>query len=242
MLIFVLVTAVIIIGCMRSTGLAPVVNGWLQPNAQFSFYRVKAGDTIYSIAWAFGLDYQALAAINNLHSPYSIRSGEFLRMTIAPRWKQCTSLAKFATQKASSLKTRIEYWQPPGLVQPVFHWRWPVDDQIVRRYSVGMNGNQGLDIAGRYGEPVLAAADGIVVYSGAEVRGYGNLIIIKHNKSYLSAYAFNRRIFVKECSRVRAGQKIAEMGRSNTGRVLLHFQIRCNGKPVNPLRLLTLRQ
>ena len=236
-----LVIAVMVVGCMRNTGLAPVVNGWLQSDAKLSFYRVKAGDTIYSIAWAFGLDYQALAAVNNLNSPYSIRAGEFLRMTIAPRWKKFTSPARFATQRASSSKTRIEYWKPSRSGQLVSHWRWPVDEQIVRRYSIGMNGNQGLDITGRYGEPVRAAADGIVVYSGSEVRGYGNLVIIKHSESYLSAYAFNKRIFVKECSRVRAGQKIAEMGRSNAGRVMLHFQIRCNGKPVNPLRLLTVK-
>ena len=241
MVMFMLVIAVTIVGCMRSTGLAPVINGWLQPDAKLSFYRVKTGDTIYSIAWAFGLDYQALAAVNNLNFPYSIQAGEFLRMTIIPRWKKFASSARYGTRQVSSSETRIEYWQPSHLVRPVFHWRWPVDGQIVRRYSVGMNWNQGLDIAGRYGEPVRAAADGIVVYSGAQVRGYGNLIIIKHSKSYLSAYAFNKRIFVKACSRVRAGQKIAEMGRSSTGRVVLHFQIRCNGKPVNPLRLLTVK-
>ncbi|MFK3616329.1 murein hydrolase activator EnvC family protein, partial [Coxiella burnetii] len=94
-------------------------------------------------------------------------------------------------------------------------------------------------IAGHYGEAVRAASDGVVVYSGAGIRGYGNLIIVKHTNTYLSAYAFNKRILVKEGSRVRAGQKIAEMGRTNSGRVMLHFEIRRNGQPVNPLRYLS---
>ena len=223
---------------MKSTNLAPVVNGWLQPDAKSSFYRVKLGDTIYSIAWDFGLDYLALAAINNLNPPYSIRAGEVLRMTIIPRRQKFIHTARSATQQAFSSKTRVEYWQSSRSTQRVFHWRWPVHGQIVGHYSVRMNGNQGIDIAGRYGEPVRATADGVVVYSGSGVRGYGNLIIVKHSESYLSAYAFNKQILVRDGSRVRAGQEIAEMGRTDSGRVILHFQIRRKGKPVNPLRYL----
>ncbi len=234
MVVFLLLIA----GCMKSTNLAPVVNGWLQPDAKSSFYQVKSGDTIYSIAWAFGLDYRALAAVNNLNPLYSIRSGEVLRMTIIARGQKITPLTTLAAQTSFS-RTPLKYWQPPHIARPVSRWHWPAQGRIIGRYSVRMIGNQGIDIAGRYGEPVRAAADGIVVYSGAGVRGYGNLIILKHNESYLSAYAFNKRILVKEVSRVRPGQKIAEMGHNDAGRVMLHFEIRRDGKPVNPLRYLS---
>lgn len=218
----------VIDGCTRSVGLAPVVNGWLQPDAKSSFYRVKRGDTIYSIAWAFGLDYRALAAVNNLNSPYSIRLGQVLRMTNIARGGKKVS-------RTGLLTTSSSHWKPHHSL--VFRWSWPAQGRIIGRYSIGEN--QGINIAGRYGESIRAAAGGIVVYSGAGVRGYGNLVIIKHNESYLSAYAFNKRILVKEGSRVRTGQKIAEMGHTDAGRVMLHFEIRRNGKPVNPLQYLS---
>lgn len=232
------VLLLLIAGCMKSTDLAPVVNVWLQPDAKSSFYRVKSGDTIYSIAWAFGLDYRALAAVNNLDLLYSIRSGQVLRMTIIPRGQKITIPTRLPEQ-TSFLRTPLKYWQPPHIARPVSSWHWPAQGRIIGRYSLRMIGNQGIDIAGRYGEPVRSAADGIVVYSGAGVRGYGNLIIVKHNESYLSAYAFNKQILVKEGRRVRRGEKIAEMGYTDTGRVMLHFEIRRDGKPVNPLRYLS---
>ncbi|MBT8506429.1 peptidase [Coxiella-like endosymbiont of Rhipicephalus sanguineus] len=234
----VILLLLIVVGCMKSTDLAPVVNVWLQPDAKLSFYRVKSGDTIYSIAWAFGLDYRALAAVNNLNPLYSIRPGEVLRMTIIPRGKKIIPPTRLAAQTLFS-RTPLKYWQPPHIARPVFSWHWPAQGRIIGRYSVRIIGNQGIDIAGQYGEPVRAAADGIVVYSGAGVRGYGNLIIVKHNESYLSAYAFNKRILVKEGRRVRPGQKIAEMGHTDAGCVMLHFEIRRDGKPVNPLRYLS---
>lgn len=221
-------------GCVSSSHLAPVVNGWLQPKAKSSTYRVKKGDTIYSIAWAFGLDYRALAATNHLSPPYQIQAGQTLRMTTVPRGAHVS--------RSASTSPRIVYmtaWRPSQPTHPVSHWQWPAKGKVVDRYSQTIGGNQGVDIVGRYGEPVRAAANGVVVYSGAGVRGYGNLIIVKHNDSYLSAYAFNKRILVKEGSRVRAGQKIAEMGRTDAGRVMLHFEIRRDGKPMNPLRYLS---
>jgi lipoprotein NlpD len=101
--------------------------------------------------------------------------------------------------------------------------------------------NKGLDIGGKAGDPVLAAADGRVVYAGAGLRGYGNLIILKHNNTYLSAYAHNQTLLVKEDQMVRKGQKIAEMGSSDADRVKLHFEIRRQGKPVDPARYLPMR-
>lgn len=104
--------------------------------------------------------------------------------------------------------------------------------------GASMSGNKGIDIAGSLGQPVRAAAAGKVVYSGSGVRGYGNLIIIKHNQNYLSAYAYNQRLLVKEGANVKGGEMVAEMGKAETGKVLLHFEIRYNGQPVDPLGFL----
>ena len=234
-------------GCMRTDGGAPGVEGWLQPRAKSGFYRVKRGDTLYSIAWAFGLDYRALASANRLKPPYRIQPGQTLRMTIVPH-KQKTRSIRVAhnknemTKRASPQPQHIVYvsqWRSHQPTRVVSRWQWPARGRVVGYYSTKLAGNKGINIKGRYGEPIYAAANGIVVYSGAGVRGYGNLIIIKHNDSYLSAYAFNKRILVKEGSRVRVGQKIAEMGRDNAGSTMLHFEIRRNCKPVNPLRYLS---
>ncbi|WP_423063585.1 peptidoglycan DD-metalloendopeptidase family protein [Candidiatus Paracoxiella cheracis] len=229
--------------CSSGSNYAPVVNAWTQPSADSGLYRVKKGDTLYSIAWAFGLDYRALATANHLKPPYEIHAGQTLRMTIIPREQEQKSTivtrkkAQPVSKSKKSTKERIYVAQWPA--KPVTHWVWPATGRIIDRFSASLAGNNGINIAGRYGEPVRAASNGIVVYSGAGVRGYGNLIIVKHNNSYLSAYAFNKRLMVKEGTRVRAGQEIAEMGRDNSGKVMLHFEIRRNGKPVNPLKYLS---
>ncbi len=114
------------------------------------------------------------------------------------------------------------------------NWQWPVRGKVIRPFSLEMGGNKGIDIAGNLGEPVRAVAAGKVVYSGSGLRGYGNLIIIKHSDNYLSAYAYNQRLLVKEGEAVKAGAEIAKMGQNDMGCVLLHFEIRRNGKPVNP--------
>ena len=120
-------------------------------------------------------------------------------------------------------------------------WRWPADGKVVGTYVSGDQTKQGLDIAGSAGDPVRAAADGEVVYSGNGLIGYGELIIVKHNANFLSAYGHNRKRQVKEGERVKAGQEIAEMGATSASRDELHFEIRKNGKPVNPLEYLPAR-
>ena len=117
-------------------------------------------------------------------------------------------------------------------------WQWPTRGSVVATFVAGDESRNGLDISGRFGQPVLAAADGHVVYSGSGLIGYGNLVIVKHNAALLSAYGHNRVVRVKEGERVRRGQGIAEMGRRPGGDALLHFEIRRNGKPVNPLSFL----
>jgi lipoprotein NlpD len=116
-----------------------------------------------------------------------------------------------------------------------FSWRWPADGAVVSRFVVGETTKQGVDIAGSSGQAVRAAADGVVVYSGAGLVGYGELIIIKHNEQWLSAYGHNRKRLVNEGQNVKGGEQIAEMGRSGAARDMLHFEIRYNGKPVDPL-------
>jgi lipoprotein NlpD len=120
----------------------------------------------------------------------------------------------------------------------VHSWMWPVRGRVVGQFSSGQLGNKGIDIVGQYGQPVRASESGIVVYSGSGLRGYGNLIIIKHNASFLSAYAYNSELKVAEGEQVKAGQEIASMGRAMSGQVMLHFEIRRDGKPVNPLQYL----
>jgi lipoprotein NlpD len=135
---------------------------------------------------------------------------------------------------------------PPSVAPPVAPpaaisaagWRWPAQGALVGRFVAGDPKRQGIDIAGSAGQPVFAAADGVVVYSGAGLVGYGELIIVKHSDEWLSAYAHNRRRLVTEGSAVKGGQQIAELGRSGTSRDMLHFEVRRNGKPVDPLQVL----
>ncbi len=119
---------------------------------------------------------------------------------------------------------------------PVKRWHWPAKGKVVTYFS--QSGGKGINIAGKLGQPILSAADGRVVYSGSGLIGYGQLIIVKHNKRYLSAYAQNNKILVKEGDTVTGGQRIAEMGRSGSNRALLHFEIRRDGKPIDPMRYL----
>ena len=126
---------------------------------------------------------------------------------------------------------------PPAAIS-ASGWRWPARGQLVGRFVAGDPKRQGIDIAGSAGQPVFAAADGVVVYSGAGLVGYGELIIVKHSDEWLSAYAHNRRRLVAEGTTVKGGQQIAELGRSGTSRDMLHFEVRRNGKPVDPLQVL----
>ena len=228
--------------CFSDTSYAPTVNAWQQPQGQKGRYTVHKGDTIYSIAWSFGLDYRALAAANGLKPPYPIHPGQRLRMQTvlirnninlpqqsSPAYRRQKSIIKiYSAQQAMPAPKH----QPLRLSQ----WVRPAHGRIISAYSSKLAGNQGIDIAGWMGEPIRAAATGSVVYSGDGVRGYGNLLIIKHNDSYLSAYAFNKVNLVRVGQQVKAGDTIAKMGRDDAGCVKLHFEIRRDGKPVNPER------
>ncbi|MEA1888843.1 MAG: peptidoglycan DD-metalloendopeptidase family protein [Pseudomonadota bacterium] len=219
------------------------------PNAKYgSIYTVKRGDTLYSIAWAIKQDYRKLASWNGIRSPYLIRSGQRLRMyppsskkakpkTTKKTYSSGRSTHSSSTHAAKKSKTYKEK-PPQGKVK---RWTWPtINRKVTARFNPA-SGKYGIDIAGKFGDAIYATANGQVVYAGSGLRGYGKLIILKHNKTYLSAYAHNDSILVAEGQNIRAGKKIGRMGSNGKGRAILHFEIRKNGKPVNPASYLSSR-
>jgi len=283
-----LLGCLLILSCGGYRSPAPVRNLSIEPVNQKSSktgsYSVRKSDTLYSIAFKFGIDFKLLASINQIKYPYTIYPGQklSLRQTVLSKKKKpvvsSTSQSKKSSSKtainiaksntktttkantknATSAKvtssksihqsnkgkaskgtsTKTKKYSTFDGNRKVATWNWPVRN-IATKKVISAKGNQkGIDIQGYPGDAILASAAGKVVYSGNGLVGYGNLIIIKHNQSYLSAYAHNDKILVKEKSVVKAGQKIATMGKTNTGQVQLHFEIRRQGKQVNPLKYL----
>jgi len=231
--------AVFLTACGGGQAVAPVGSYGYKSKSKLkapSVYKVKKGDTLYSISWRYGLDYKKLAKINNIRSPYKIFVGQKLTFKSAnktyssKKTKSTTKKASKTTTKKASSSTQ---YSSGSLV-----WRWPTKGRVISTYSKTAAGRKGIDISGKAGQEVVAAASGKVVYSGNGLPRYGNLLIIKHNDVYLSAYAHNKKLLVKEGQRVKAGQKIATMGRLGTQRDQLHFEIRRNGKPIDPMRFL----
>lgn len=213
-----------------------------------TIHRVEKGDTLYSIAFACGEDVRTVAAWNHIKSPYTIYPGQLIRLTAPPvRYTPLPNPVRNPVKTAvKQAKTTNEIRTSKPVVTNVvkqgkISWQWPTKGKIISLYSAKDAGRKGIDIAGRNGQPVYAAAGGVVVYSGDGLRGYGNLIIIKHNDTYFSAYAHNRKLFAKEDQKVNKGQHIADMGSTEADRPLLHFEVRRDGKPVNPLLYLPKR-
>lgn len=204
-------------------------------------YRVRQGDTLYAIAWQKGVDYRLLAAWNGIRPPHRIYAGQILRLSPPAASRTPPPAPPTAAKPKPKPKPRV-YAAPqpaPALAAPKrLAWHWPAQGEIVSSFNARDPLRNGIKIAGRSGNPIRAAEAGKVVYSGSGLIGYGQLIIVKHNDNYLSAYGHNRKILVKEGDQVTKGQKIAEMGTANNGNPLLHFEIRRDGKPVDPLRLL----
>ncbi len=207
---------------------------------------VRRGDTLYAIARQQNITPRDLAAWNRLSEPYTIYPGQSLKLypptsstgtvvsTSTPqRPAGTTSSTPGVSRPATTPNTPA-----PAPVKSNISWRWPADGVVVGRYVAGDATKQGIDIAGSSGQAVRAAANGVVVYSGAGLVGYGELIIIKHNEQWLSAYGHNRKRLVNEGQNVKAGEQIAEMGRTGANRDMLHFEIRYNGKPVDPQQYL----
>ena len=202
--------------------------------------RVQRGDTLYGVAFRNEIDFRDLANWNNIAAPYTIYPGQSLRLYPAAGKTASGATASrpaTATRKPAAVAAPAARPAPPPVapIKSGFAWRWPADGQVVGRFVAGDASKQGIDIAGSSGQAVRAGGDGVVVYSGGGLVGYGELVIIKHSEAWLSAYGHNRKRLVNEGQNVKAGQQIAEMGRSGTARDMLHFEIRYNGKPVDPL-------
>jgi lipoprotein NlpD len=237
-----------------------------RPTVTTGQYVVRRGDTLFSIAFRYGWDYRALAARNQIPEPFTIRPGQTIRFDGrsssassavattpgAVRAPVASTTTSTTTSSSGSVKTTViskpvTTVPPPaaGSVPPAGPspkgWTWPSNGVLIGKFSSNGSLNKGIDIAGDLGQPVLAASDGSVVYAGSGLRGYGELVIIKHSDTYVSAYGHNRRLLVREGQQVKAGQTIAEMGSTGTDRVKLHFEIRRQGKPVDPLQFLPRR-
>ncbi|WP_312934472.1 peptidoglycan DD-metalloendopeptidase family protein [Pseudomonas sp.] len=225
-------------------------------------YVVKPGDTLFSIAFRYGWDYKELAARNGIAPPYTIRPGQAVRfasgsgnttVVSSPSSSSKTTVTRrpvgsavptpvvTKTVSTPSSSTTTTVTQVPAAERTAGGWMWPSNGVVIGKFASNGSLNKGIDIAGDLGQPVFAASNGSVVYAGSGLRGYGELIIIKHSDTYVSAYGHNRRLLVREGQQVKAGQTIAEMGSTGTDRVKLHFEIRRQGKPVDPLQFLPRR-
>ncbi len=216
------------------------------------YYRIKRGDTIYSIAWRYGFDHREFAQWNNIRPPYRIHPGQYLRVkrpagirptpsyaTTKPAQKSKSQVAVVSKRKISPKKRTVSKNQSYKTLK--LSWQWPTRGRVSARFRKGDQSRKGVILSGRLGQDINAAEAGTVVYSGSGLIGYGKLIIIKHNKSYLSAYGHNKRLLVKEGDKVKKGTHIADMGKNGSGNTVLHFEIRRNGIPVDPLQLLPRR-
>ncbi len=246
----------------------PTEAGKVLPGAENAgkpgFYMVKPGDTLIRVGLETGQSWKDIIKWNNLENPNVIEVGQVLRV-VAPGADpnavatRPVTIAKIETRPldaprsqpapAASAAVPAAPASPPVAPLPVLptppvaregdediNWLWPAKGAIVGSFDESRT--KGLAIAGKAGDPVSAAADGKVVYAGSGLRGYGNLVIIKHNNTYLTAYAHNQSLLVKEEQAVKRGQKIAEMGATDAERVQLHFEIRKQGKPIDPAKLL----
>lgn len=213
----------------------------IRPRAvQGAEYRVRRGDTLFGIAWQNGVDFRQMARWNGIRAPYRIYPGQTLRMVPPPATRRPPPVVS-RKEKPVVRKPSVKPSREPATAARKLVWRWPANGRITATFHPTDPLRKGLKIAGNSGSDIVAAERGRVVYSGSGLIGYGRLIIVKHNDKYLSAYGHNRKILVKEGDQVTKGQKIAEMGNANNGKPLLHFEIRRDGKPVDPQRLLPRR-
>lgn len=223
------------------------------------YFTVRPGDTLFRIALESGQSWRDVQAWNNLANPNLIEVGQVLRVVppvgqgttaavvpvpnVVPKPLPPVGSAPVVPAAATAAVTPAAPVAPAAAPESVgadeLQFMWPAQGAVVASFDEARN--KGVAIAGRMGDPVLAAADGRVVYAGAGLRGYGNLIILKHNNTYLTAYAHNQALLVREDQAVKQGQKIAEMGSSDADRVKLHFEVRRQGKPVDPLNHLPKR-
>lgn len=201
------------------------------------FYKVRRGDTLYAIAWRANRDHRSLARWNNIKPPYTIYPGQILRL-VPYRRGSVAAAPRADSDKRKPVSTTPKQTPARTATTGKLHWLWPVRGPLLSSYLATDETRKGIKIGGKPGQPIVATEAGEVVYSGSGLIGYGRLVIIKHNDEYLSAYGHNATLLVKEGDKVGRGKKIATMGRSNDGVAMLHFEIRRDGKPINPMGLL----
>ena len=237
-------------GCINSRDFTSTEAKFYHGGPSSSFYTVEKGDTLFSIAWTYGWDYRELASANSIAPPYIIYAGQEIdisnprvrRTASKPNTSSRTSTRTIKKEPASARRVVKDTVDPPQVpLRTTKVWQWPTNGHVIGRFSTKNPQNKGIDIAGEKGDSIKAVAAGMVVYAGKGLRGYGNLVIIKHDTQYLSAYAHASRILVQEKEQINAGQVIAEVGSTGTDKVMLHFEIRRNGRPVNPLLYLPKR-
>jgi murein DD-endopeptidase MepM/ murein hydrolase activator NlpD len=218
-----------LLAVLAACGSAPVAPG---------FYRVERGDTLSKIARSNRQPVQNIVRWNNLSNPDSIEVGQVLRV-VPPAGAASSSGALRSSGNGSAAaapRAAPADSAPTAAPAATISLVWPADGTVFRRFDGG--NSKGIDISAAAGTPIVAAAPGTVVYAGNGLRGYGNLLILKHNGEYLTAYAHNRVLLVKEGESVKSGEKIAEMGDTDTDRVMLHFELRYQGRSMDPSRAL----
>ncbi len=220
------------------------------------YYRVRKGDTIYGISKHVGRAVRLIAQWNGISAPFRIYDGQMIRLFPPPEPPAIATSGKLAEKKiarkpgfkkagtqsvkrndqttAAPIKNESSSIPKSAEKKLKVFWSWPLKGVIAKNYS--QTGRKGLDIAGKFGDPVRAAADGKIVYCGQGLIGYGNLVIVQHNAHFLSAYGNNSRLLVREGDFVKMGQRIAEVGMGADKQPVLHFQIRKDGKPINPIQ------
>ncbi len=229
-------------GC-SSNNYAPVFSPIVPKNKPGQYY-VRPGDTLFSIAWAYGLDYRTLERMNGIRPGEQIQPGQYLIVKsnyVAPRQQGYAAKNAPTFPLKTPVASKVKTVRTPQSVAiqttkfaPVSGWIWPAVGKVTGPFAPAQ-GNKGINISGVAGSPIRAAAAGIVVYEGIGLPAYGKLIILKNSDDYLSAYAHNQSILVTEGEKVQQGQVIAKMGNTGTTKTMLHFEIRRNGQPVNPL-------
>ncbi len=225
-------------GCVQDPNLVVVDIAWYQKKGS-NFHIVQRGESLYAVAFRYDLDYRDLAKANSLTKPYSITKGQHLNLDVKKvqakeitpiKVSQVKAVQKKFINKKKTRKAKVK-------LSKVSNWVWPTKGKVIQKFSLSHR-RKGINIAGKLHQPVLSAANGMVVYSGSSLRGYGNLLIIKHTKNLFSAYAHNAKLLAKENDMVKVGQKIAYLGSDEAKQPMLHFEIRFRGKPVDPLKYL----
>jgi lipoprotein NlpD len=238
-------------GCATRSAPAPVFDRSTGANYEpvpAGFYRIKRGDTLLRIALDHGQSHRDVAEWNNISDPNVIEVGQVIRIESSkapkttaskmevkqekPPEKKPLNVAKQEKSEKLDAKSQPEKAKQDIATETGIRLSWPSKGEVIERFDEGKN--KGIGIAGKSGDSVQSAADGKVVYAGNSLRGYGNLVIVKHDNTYLTAYAHNKTLLVKEGDTVKKAQKIAEMGNTDADRVKLHFELRKNGKPVDP--------